>query len=173
MANPVNLVNANGVVVARPGGAFGSAVYGVYDLYQNHTGRIAVRADVDGPSRSAAVRQGHRFDSHGTLSTRPGTVPDLDVSATLSEDRRTLHLAVINRHRDRPARTTLALPDRLLHGPATVHELGLADGDVDRMAGNVLSRPDRVALRELPTATLDEGTYTFPAHAATVLAMPL
>nr|WP_294696291.1 alpha-L-arabinofuranosidase C-terminal domain-containing protein [uncultured Friedmanniella sp.] len=173
MANPVNLVNANGIVVARPEGAFGSAVYGVYDLYQNHTGRIAVRAEVDGPSRSAAVRQGHRYDRHGALTTRPGTVPDLDVSATLTEDRRTLYLAVINRHGDRPVRTTLTLPDRLAHGLATVHQLGLADGDDDLMAGNALSRPDRVALREVRGATLDHGAYTFPAHTVTVLAMPL
>jgi len=65
MANTVNLLNANGVIVARPDGAVGAATYHVWDLYQNHLGPVALSADVRSPGRLTAVRQGDERDRRG------------------------------------------------------------------------------------------------------------
>ena len=100
MANTVNLLNANGVIVARPGGAVRAATYHVWDLYQNHLGPVALSADVRSPGRLTAVRQGDERDRRGEFRSYPATVPDLDVSATQTTDGRSLRVAVINRHRD-------------------------------------------------------------------------
>ncbi|WP_326798160.1 hypothetical protein OG946_24515 [Streptomyces sp. NBC_01808] len=173
LASTVNLVNANGLVVARPGGAVRSASYHVWDLYQNHTGPVALPTTVEGPARTAAVRQGDGSERGGALATRPGVVAHLDASATLSADGRRLHLAVVNRHRDR------ALPARIVrdggHGSlpevAAVRDLGAGTDDV--LAANSLSAPDRVAVRHRPAVQTPDGHYTFPAHSVTVLAFDL
>lgn len=56
MANTVNLINANAPIVARPAGVVKSATYYVWDLYQNHTGPIALPVTVEGPSVLRPVR---------------------------------------------------------------------------------------------------------------------
>lgn len=172
MANPVNLVNANGLIVVRPTGAVRSVVYHVWDLYQNHTGRIAVRAAVDGPARTGAVRQGHSYGPDGDFATRPATIPDLDVSATLTDDRRSLRLAVINRHRDRPVQTMITIAgSRSPVRSAGVRQLGADCADLH--LGNDLTTPDRVALRDLGDVAITDSGYLFPPHSITVLSVAL
>src|SRR5699024_12690545 len=55
MANPVNLLHANGSVVARPGGAVGSPLYHVRLLYRHHTGRTGPPSVADRPARPLDV----------------------------------------------------------------------------------------------------------------------
>lgn len=173
MANPVNLVNANGIVVARPGGAFGSALYPVWDLYQNHLGPITVASVVDGPGRSADIRQGDEHRADGSFVTRPGTVADLDVAATLDEDGATLRVAVINRHRTRSVRTRLVVAGSSILPTATMRRLGVADEESDPMAVNLLDSPDTVSLRDLGEQHLPDGQVTFAAGSVTVLTLPM
>ena len=173
MANTVNLVNANGVVVARPGGAFGSASYHVWDLYQNHTGAIAVATEVETPATVTYVRQGDNRDGAGGFHRRPATVPHLDVSATLTDDRHSLRLAVINRHRTSTICARIVLDGRTstLPSSASVRDVG---ADVtDLLAHNTLSVPDRVAVRDRGTVKLADGAYDFPPHAVTLLSFDL
>lgn len=174
MANTVNLVNANGLVVARPGGAVKSASYHVWDLYQNHTGQVALPTTVEGPARSAAVRQGDNREAGGEFSTRPGVVPHLDASASQSADGRRLYVAVVNRHRD-AALTARIVRDGAggsgLPAVAQVRDLGADVADV--LAANSLSEPERVAVRERGAVETPDGCYTFPAHSVTVLAYDL
>jgi alpha-N-arabinofuranosidase len=173
MANTVNLVNANGVVVARPGGAVRAATFHVWDLYQNHLGPVALAADVRSPSRLASVRQGDHRDNTGAFQTRMATVADLDVSATQTVDGDSVRLAVINRHRSSPVRATLALDGRTdaLPPQVAVKDLG-ADVD-DVLASNSLSEPDRVALRDRGVIELSDGGYDFPPHSITLLSFSL
>ncbi|MEQ7127109.1 alpha-L-arabinofuranosidase C-terminal domain-containing protein [Actinopolymorpha sp. B11F2] len=166
MANTVNLVNANGLLAVRPGGVVRSPSYHVWNLYQNHTGTIAIHADVYGPARTGAVRQGDSRDGSGGFATRPGSVPMLDASATLTDDRR-LRLAVINRSRTDGIRTRIILDGQAALPPGTVHDLGADESDT--MAINTLDSPNRIRLRDRGHVTLDDGTYTFPPHSVTLL----
>jgi len=169
MANTVNLVNANGVIVARPGGAVGATSYHVWDLYQNHMGSIAVAARVETPAQTTAIRQGDNRDGAGGFVTRPGTVPYLDVSATLTSDRRSLRLAVINRHRSSTLRARIVQDGSRSPLPrfAAVRDLGADVTDV--LAVNTLSAPNRVKVRDRGEVELADGTYDFPPHSVTLL----
>lgn len=173
MANTVNLLNANGVVVARPGGAVRAATFHVWDLYQNHLGPVALTAEVRSPGRLASVRQGDERNHTGDYQVRTATVADLDVSATETADGGSLRLAVINRHRTSTVQATLALDGRVnaLPPEVSVKELG-ADVD-DVLASNSLSAPDRVALRDRGTVKLPDGCYDFPPHSITLLSFAL
>jgi len=173
MANTVNLINANGLLAVRPGGLVQSATYHVWDLLQNRTGPIALPVAVEGPSILRGVRQGAQTDIDGQLLSRPGLVPYLDASATFSEDRRTVQLSVINRHR------TDAIAVRVLadeHGdglPPRAQTVQLG-ADVDEvLASNSITSPDRVALRDLGTVEVPDGQYTFPPHSLTLLTFSL
>ncbi|MGZ0145867.1 alpha-L-arabinofuranosidase C-terminal domain-containing protein [Kribbella sp. WER1] len=164
MANTVNLLNANGVIVARPNGSVRAATYHVWDLFQNHLGPIALAADVRSPGRLAAVRQGDERDHRGEFRSVPATVPDLDVSATT--DGQTIRVAVINRHRDDTIGAALTLDGRREALPSRCAVMRLSADDV--LASNSLSAPDTVALRDLGTVDLD-GSYEFPPHSITLL----
>jgi len=169
MANTVNLLNANGVIVARPGGAVRAATYHVWDLYQNHLGPVALSADVRSPGRLTAVRQGDERDRRGGFRSYPATVPDLDVSATQTTDGRSLRVAVINRHRDTAVRAALTLDGGRLPARAAVTQLS-AD---EVLATNTLTTPDAVSLQDLGTAELVDGGYDFPPHSITLLRFDL
>lgn len=171
MANTVNLLNANGVIVARPGGAVRAATYHVWDLYQNHLGPVALAADVRSSGRLAAVRQGDERDHRGDFRTRPATVPDLDVSAAQTEDGGSLRIAVINRHRDATISADLSLDGRALPPRAAVKDLGVDVDDV--LASNSLSEPDRLALRDRGVVEWSGTTYDFPPHSITLLSFDL
>jgi alpha-L-arabinofuranosidase len=173
MANTVNLVNANGLVVARPGGAVRSASYHVWDLYQNHTGPIALASRVEGPAHTAQVRQGDSRDGHGGHRSRPGVVPLLDVSATLTADRRSLRLAVINRHRTAAIAARIILDGAAERLPrrARVRDIGVGIDDV--LASNSLDRPDHVTLVDRGEADVGADGYAFPPHSISLLSFAL
>jgi alpha-N-arabinofuranosidase len=170
MANTVNLINANGLLAVRPGGLVRSATYHVWDLYQNHTGRIAIHADVRGPARTGVVRQGDDRNRDG-FATRPATVPMLDVSATLTDDRRQLFLVAINRERHESVRTRLVLDEQAALPRPQVRDLGAGDADV--FSFNSMNNPDRIGLRDRGKADLGDGVYEFPAHSITLLSFDL
>src|SRR5690625_5133287 len=98
MANPDNLLNAHGIVVARPGAAAGSTLPRARQLHRHRTGRTVLPTGVDGPARSMDVRLGDSRDRDGMQPTAPMTVPFVDVVATRAEDG-AICLAVVNRHR--------------------------------------------------------------------------
>lgn len=175
MANTVNLLNANAPIVVRPGGVVKSATFHVWDLYQNHTGPIALPVTVEGPTDLRPVRRGAHTDGSGQFVTSPGNVAHLDAAATLSEDRRTLHLSVINRQRTDAIRARLTLDGGALPPRARVLQLG-AEVD-DCFAANELG-VERVGLRDGGVVQLTGGdtaetVYCFPPHSLTLLSVKL
>jgi alpha-N-arabinofuranosidase len=173
MANTVNLINANGLLAVRPGGVVKSATYHVWDLYQNHTGPISLAVVVEGPAVLRGVRRGAVTDAEGQLISQPGLVPYLDVAATLSDDRHTLYLSAINRHRTETIATQLVVDGRTASLPPQAHVHSLAADATDLLATNSLADPDRVALRDLGTVDVADGRYVFPPHSVTLLSFAL
>ncbi|MDQ0643512.1 alpha-L-arabinofuranosidase C-terminal domain-containing protein [Microbacterium murale] len=171
MANPVNLVNANGIIVARPEGAFGSALYHVWHLYGRQLGRTVLHAEVDGPSRSASVPLGDNRVPSGGLQTASMTVPFIDVSATRAEDG-TVRIAVINRHRDEAIRFRPVFDGRTDRTPpaARIHRIG---ADIAVTDSNSLSAPDVIGTRDLGQVDAVDGVWLMPPHSVTVLTMDL
>lgn len=170
MANPVNLVNANGLVVARPSGALRSAIYHVWHLYRHHTGRTVLATEVDGPGRTAPVRLGDNAGPDGRFRTAPMTVPYLDVSATRADDG-SIRFAVVNRHRSEPLRVRFVFDGSVERTPhvARVRTLGAELTDVH--AVNDLRRPDTITVRDLGKVPADGGGWVLPPHSVSVLTL--
>jgi alpha-L-arabinofuranosidase len=173
MANTVNLVNANGLLAVRPGGLVKSATYHVWDLFQNRTGPLALPVVTEGPAVLRPVRRGAVTDAEGRLLTRPGLVPYLDAAATLSADRRRLHLSAINRHRSDAVSARLVVDGRTAGAPPRARAVSLGADVADVLAVNTLEAPDRVTLRDLGVVDLAEGRYAFPPHSVTLLSFDL
>ncbi|MEV0612110.1 alpha-L-arabinofuranosidase C-terminal domain-containing protein [Nonomuraea sp. NPDC050404] len=170
MANPVNLVNANGVIVARPGGALRSAIYHIWHLYRHHTGRTVLPCEVTGPARTTSVRLGDNRGPDGDLLTAPMTVPFLDVSATRAEDG-SVRVAVVNRHREEAARLRIVLDGSGANTPATARVRSLG-GDAPALdAVNTLAAPDTIGVRDLGDVKSSDGTWTIAPHSVTVLSL--
>jgi alpha-N-arabinofuranosidase len=171
MANTNNLVNANGLITVRPHGVLTSAIYHVWDLYQNHLEAVVLPVTTTGPARRAGIRQGASRDSAGDFVTRQGIMPYLDAVATRDPGNRSLRIAVINRHPTDPVNTRIVLgrgapPDRV-----TVHDIGARSDDL--YAVNTFAQPGRVSLVDRGTTRLDGQAYTFPAHSITLLGFDL
>ncbi|PRX65900.1 alpha-N-arabinofuranosidase [Nonomuraea fuscirosea] len=168
MANPVNLVNANGLVVARPGGAVRSAIHPIWHLYRHHTGRTVLPCQVEGPARTASVVLGDNRGPDGSLLTAPMTVPYLDVSATRADDG-SVRVAVINRHRSATVRLRLVLDDAAPPATARIREVGADVPDLG--AANTLTAPDTIAVRDLGPVEAADGRWAVPPHSVTVLSL--
>lgn len=173
MANAVNLINANGILQVRPDGVIRTPVFHIWNLYQNLFQPVAVRADVTAPATWRQVRWGSaRQDRRGfPRATRPAAVSQLDVSASVAHDGRTLTVAAINRSATDALTARLDREGGTLPRTATRHDLG-ADAE-DLFQTNTLGEPEGCALRDRGTVTLDEGTCTFPAHSVTLLTFAL
>lgn len=167
MANTNNLINANGLIAVRSHGVLASAIYHVWDLYQNYLEPVVLPVTTTGPARRAGIRQGAVLDSAGTFNTRQGFVPYLDAVATRDPGNRALRIAVINRHSADSINTRIALSRGALPARAEVHDIGVQAGDL--FATNTFGRPDRVSLIDRGTTRLDGQMYAFPAHSITLL----
>lgn len=168
MANPVNLVNANGLVVSRPGGAFRSAIYHIWHLYRHHTGRTVLPCEVEGPARTTSVTQGDNRDHTGELVTAPMTIPYVDVCATRAADG-SLRLAAINRHRSEQIRLRPVLDGSTADVPRRAQAYCVG-GDIDQLeVTNTLHQPDAITVQNHGDVTADGGTWTLPPHSVTVL----
>jgi alpha-N-arabinofuranosidase len=154
-------VNALGLIRVNHSGLFVNPQYLVFKMYMNHQGPRLVASEVQAPSFPAPEYEEGRPQA-------VGRIPYLDASATLSEDGRTLYLAVINRH---DAET---LPAEIrLEGwrPAPAGKVIWLEAD-HYMTENTFAQPDRVTIKERP---LEAGspamTYRFPPHSVTILEM--
>src|SRR5699024_9702487 len=141
--------------------------------YQNLFQPHSVRADVTAPAAWRQLRLGSEHqDARGyPRRTRPAAVSLLDVSASVSRDGRSLTLAAINRSATDAVTARLARADGDLPGVATCHDLG-ADA-TDLFQANTLGDPEACALRDGGAVSLDERTYTSPAHSVTLLTFSL
>lgn len=172
MANTVNLVNANALLAVRPRGLVRTATWHVWRLLGHHTGPIAVPVRTESGGHAQDIVRDPRPDRHGQFASRTGHIPDLDASASLSADRQTLHLSVINRHPERRIVAAIRTKDGTpLPSTASVHDLG-ADA-TSLLASNSIDNPDAVAVRELGNVQLRDGQFPFPPHSISVLAFSL
>lgn len=172
MANTVNLVNANALIEVRPDGLVKSATYHVWNLYQNHLERRVVPVRVTGATETVAVRQGAARNS-GNFSTKSTTLPVLDVVATVSDDGRTLRVAVLNRDRHKAVTACLASRGQAGQLPPEARLWDLGVGVDDVWAANTLDRPTQLAVTDRGVQNLPDGRYTFPPHSLTIVAWSL
>ena len=154
MANLAQMVNILGLISTQPGKMVLSPIYHAFDLYVNHFGSIAIDSFAPGPTFNGQ----HELEKH---------VPYVDVSASLSDDRSALYVAVINRHRDEPAGLAVELDGFVPQPVANTWVLSAEPGTM-----NTYGAPHAVELEQGSFGgAARRFQYTFPPHAAVILEM--
>ena len=148
IANMAQMVNVIAPIFTSDDGLFLQTIYYPLQLFARNTKGSSLALDVDVPSYRS--RQFSR-------------VPYLDVSGAI--DGNTLLLNVVNRHRDLPIETTIALEDKSFAGGLAISEVNgpdiKAENDFDR---TLVSTQSRTA-----TAAGQLASYSFPPHSFTQL----
>jgi alpha-N-arabinofuranosidase len=151
MANIATMVNAIGTMYTSDQGMFLQTIYFPLKLYRRECGALALTSEVDSP----------KFSSKSFKE-----VPYLDVSATLDDKRKALSIAVVNRHREEPIRTTLAVRNARIRNQATAFEINGASPEIE----NSFSEPENVRIVQKGVGEAGEKfDYVFPPHSITLL----
>ena len=161
MGSLAQMVNVLGAIYTTQAGLFTTPVYLANKLYVEHSGSESVETRVESPTFAVPAE--------AFLPAR-AQAPYIDAQATLTEDRRRLYLAVINRHRyeDIAAQIDVAGAKVLPQGRG--HELN----GPSALSGNSITNPDVVRVQPVPGfAAANRFIYTFPAHSVTVLELDL
>jgi alpha-N-arabinofuranosidase len=136
-----------------------------FELYQNHSGEIALDTSVQTEEYDTFIEEYRGFD----FCTPPEdfkNVPYVDCSASMSGDRTKLYIAAVNAYQDRAEVCNFRLRDVTVKARGTVHELNGAD----ILAANDLTHPDKVRITEsVFDGAGSSFTYELPAHSATIL----
>ncbi|HXW15210.1 MAG TPA: alpha-L-arabinofuranosidase C-terminal domain-containing protein [Terriglobia bacterium] len=155
MANIAQMVNAIGTIFANEQGMFLQTIYFPMKLYRRECGSLALESKVESPV----------FSSRSFRD-----VPYLDVSSTLEESRRTLSLAVVNRHESEPILTAVRVQNARVRSTTAVYEINGASPKTE----NSFSEPENVKIVQKELGQSAESfNYEFPAHSVTVLKLNL
>jgi len=159
MANIWGPINANGMIRVNPAGMFFNPQYLVFKMYADRSGPTLLKSGVQCGSFPAPEYERGRPQAIGQI-------PYLDVSATMSEDGKTVYMAVINLHADKNVKATVSL-DKWDFSP----EVKFAElYDDDYMTENTFENPNRLAIKEdALNETSNPFTYNFKPHSVTIM----
>jgi len=159
LANFSKSVNALAMIRVNQYGMFLNPQYLAFKMYLNHSGPILLRTDVSCSSFPAPEYERGRPQAKGHI-------PYLDVSATMSEDKKTIYVGIINLHRNKNIKTRISLDKWNFSSQVKVFELY----DDDDMAENTFEQPDRITIKE--DTLSDVGNpfdYNFRPHSVTIM----
>ncbi len=155
LATIAQIVNVLAPVFTKPDGLFLQTIFHPFELYSRFAGETVLNVHWDGDTFSAGDHTGLRT---------------LDVTATLSADRRQLAIFVVNRSPDKALETSISLAEGSITRPVSLYVVNGADIKMENsfeQPGNVITREDQVAPRA-------EGLrVTFEPHSLTVLVCPV
>jgi alpha-N-arabinofuranosidase len=156
MANIAQIVNVLAPILTKPDGFFLQTIFYPFELYSQYTGETALNVHWEGDTFSAGDQTGIRT---------------LDVTATLSADRRQLVLFVINRSERDGAETQVSMTEGRISGPVQVHTVN----GPDIKTTNSFDQPGQVHTWETQAAAEANGglRFTFEPHSVTVLVCPV
>jgi alpha-N-arabinofuranosidase len=152
-------VNANPMIRVNQCGLFFNPQYLIFKMYADHSGPILVRTDVKCETYPAPEYEKGRPQAIGNI-------PYLDASATMSEDGKTLYLAIINRHISDDIAAKVSVDKWPFVPDVKLVELY----DDDYMTENTFENPDRLKINE-STVNIAQNpfNYTFKKHSVTIL----
>jgi len=163
IANFSPAVNVRGLIFTYEEGIILRPTYHVFNLYANHSGKIALDTQVESENFDAQIMS---FGRQIQLSN----IPYIDASATFNKENEQLFIAVVNIHSDSDMNTEIRIEGGRPKGTARVWEL---NGDRTD-SYNDIDHPQDVKIEEKGTISVaSEFDYVFPAHSVTVLEMNL
>ncbi len=158
LANFAQTINVVGALVVTPDAVLRESVYWALYLQRNYSGPVSVHSRADCGGRDVTLADG-----------RAVSLPDLDVSATRSEDGARLWLSIVNRNRGEEVVARIRLQGAKPRPAAESWELWTDDP----LAMNTLDDPGRISPRQ-GTRTVGP-TFELPLkpHSYTVLEIGL
>lgn len=134
-----------------------------FDLYQNHSGEIALDTIVHTETYDTEIQE---FRETNLAPASFKGVPYIDSSATLGLDGKKLYIATVNAFENKGEECKIRLRDISVKKNARVYELN----GPDIMSYNDARNPSRVKITE---KRMDNAgnifTYEFPPHSATIM----
>ena len=159
IANIWGPVNANPMIRVNQCGLFLNPQYLIFKMYADHSGPILLASNVECDS----------FDAPEYERGRPqaiGQIKYLDASVTLSNDGKTLYLAVINLHAEKRVKTEISFDK---YGFSSTVKL-CEQHDEDYMTENTFENPNRLQITEAELKNVTNNfTYTFKPHSVTIM----
>lgn len=145
MANLAQLVNVLGAIKTDQTRLVKTPIYYAFYLYVNHFGSRFVQTDVEGPSLTPQLKT-------------------VDISTSLSEDGKRLHIAIINFHPSEAVKVKWQLNG---FEPGTkVEEVSMTASSP--MAANHLGKPEEVQVRQGCLSWGEVKDRPFPPHSVTL-----
>jgi alpha-N-arabinofuranosidase len=158
LANFSKVVNAIAMIRVNQYGMFLNPQYLVFKMYINHSGPTLLKTNVECESFQVPEYEKGRPQAIGQ-------VPFLDVSATLSDDEKTLYVAVINLHISKTIETELTIKD---WKPKLTGKLIWLDGE-HFMIENTFDNSEIISIKEKEIKYgKDKIRFHFPKHSVTI-----
>ena len=149
-----SLINVQGIIEANQTSVKLTPEYFAYLLYRKHTGSTVLSTSTASPMAP--------FDPKLSL---------LDGIATLSADKRTLYVAVVNRAEDQDLDTSIRIQGWMPREGANAPVLEL--NGPDKAAANPFGSSNNVNIRTKSIKVSGPAiSYRFPAHSVTVIEVP-
>ncbi len=170
MANLAQMVNVIAPIFTNKEGMFLQTIYHPIQLISRYTEKIALDVFVDGPvhDMTESDETSHWLWPQPVFDLGPFQI--LDVSATKSEDGKTLVLSVVNRDSENDVKADVQIRDLVMKGTANVSTYKSDDPYIK----NDFENPESVIPEE---RTVDvSGTvleYNFPACSLSIIRIPV
>jgi alpha-N-arabinofuranosidase len=133
--------------------------YLIFDMYLNHSGPRLLKTDVRCDSFPAPEYEKGR-------SQAVAHIPYLDVSATMSEDKKTLYLGVLNLNISKVIETEITIRG---WRPKSNGRMIWLDGN-HYMTENTFEKPDNITIKDKTLRNLNNPViYNFPPHSVSIL----
>jgi alpha-N-arabinofuranosidase len=159
LANFSKVVNAIAMIRVNRFGIFLNPQYLLFKMYLNHSGPKLLKTNVQCDS----------FPAPDYEKGRPqavGHIPYLDVSATMSEDKETLYLGIINLNISKEIETEIDIRG---WEPKSIGRLIWLDGN-HYLTENTFEKPDNITIKSKTMRNLkDTEMYNFPPHSVSIL----
>ena len=159
IANIWGPVNANAMIRVNQCGLFFNPQYLIFKMYADYSGPILLKTSVKCGSFPAPEYERGRPQAIGQI-------PYIDVSATMSEDEKTVYAAVINLHPDNNIEAKVSFDGWDFSPVVKIVELY----DDDYMAENTFENPDRLTIKADTLKGIGSSfTYDFKPHSVTIM----
>jgi alpha-N-arabinofuranosidase len=158
LANFAQTINVVGALVVSQDDVIRESVYWPLWMQRNHSGPVAVEAQVDSPDVYCESSSG-----------RPGSVPALDVSATRDDGGETLWLSIANREKDAAHDIAVRLRGKRATGAARRCELSAPDP----LSMNTVAEPDVITPAWTSVDLSADPVISVPACSYNVFEIPL
>ncbi len=179
MANMAQLVNVIAPIFATPEGSYYQPIYWPMKLYRqlHHNIALNVRCDAETYNLADVPEIIDPVEEFRAGNREEQNVPYLDVSATCSEDKRSITISVVNRHHNEAIESLIDLGNYqpaegkiyTINGDEPLGYALLPDGK--NISENKYNPEACEVTEDLLERVGSKITYSFPAHSITLLVL--